>query len=75
MRDYYITPDPAHRRVEPWARVSAVNALDALDKYAISAGFGAYEDLDKPLRDWLGVDQYGIFGVFCNATIWAIPVK
>jgi hypothetical protein len=49
QRDYLITPDPAHK-VEPWARVRAVNALDALNKY-------------------------GLWGVFTNATIWAIPIS
>jgi hypothetical protein len=71
MREYWITPDPAHN-VEPWAKVTAINALAALDEYAISEGYSAYEDLG-PLRDWMGIDQYGLWGVFTNATIWAIP--
>jgi hypothetical protein len=73
QREYLITPDPAHKEVAPWARVKAVNALDALNKYAIDEGYSNYEDLGDPLRDWMGIDQYGLWGVFTNATIWAIP--
>jgi len=72
-RDYWITVDPAHKPIEPQAKVRAINALHALDLYAVGQGFGAYEDLDPPLSDWLGVDQYGIWGTFTNCTIWAIP--
>lgn len=73
MREYLITPDPAHK-VKPWAQVQAVNALDALNTFAKAEGFGDYEDLGDPLRDWMGIDQYGLYGVFCNSTIWAIPI-
>jgi len=74
QRDYLITPDPAHK-VEPWARVTAVNSLDALNRYAVAEGFSNYEDLGDQLRDWVGIDQYGLWGVFTNATIWAIPIS
>lgn len=71
-RDYLITPDPAHG-VQPWARVSAINALDALDQYALGEGYSNYEDIGGRLKDWIGVDQYGLWGIFTNATIWAVP--
>lgn len=73
MRKFWITMDPAHKPVIPIAELEAVNALDALDRYAIGEGFVAYGELDPPLSDWLGVDQYGIWGTFTNCTIWAIP--
>ena len=53
--------------------VEAVNALDALDQYAVSHGYGRYSDLDD-LHEFLGFDEYGLWAVYENVTLWAIPL-
>jgi len=58
----------------PLAIVRAVNALDALDRYAVSQGCVPYSEL-SPLHEWIGTDEYGVWGVFTNLTIWAIPIR
>ena len=54
--------------------IEAVNALDALDQYAVSQGYGRYSDLDD-LHEFLGFDEHGLWAVFENVTLWAIPLS
>jgi hypothetical protein len=70
LKEYDITTAPGGAGIE--GTVLAVNPLDALDRYAMQVGFSAYSDLG-PLYEWVGIDQHGMWGIFTNYTIWAIP--
>lgn len=69
---FAITENP-RRPEEASAVVGAVNALDALDQYAVLHGYGRYSDLPD-LHGYLGFDEHGLWAVYENVTLWAIPL-
>lgn len=75
---WVITSAPEQPYADNWGKVSAINALGALDAYAIQHGYGGYSSLiEDPayLEDvGIGTDQHGLYATYENTTIWAIPL-
>lgn len=70
---YVITTTPGNSNQED-VTIEAVNQLEALDKFAMSEGFGPYSTTLPLLGDGsMGVDEHGLWAIFTNTTIWALP--
>jgi len=71
---YVITTTPSNPARGQYERIKAINTLHALDQFAIKRGFVAYGELEN-WPEFMGIDQHGLWGVFGNETIWAIPIN
>jgi hypothetical protein len=77
-RQYLVTeyPEDPRKKVHVPGRTifEAVNPLDALDQYAVAKGYGRYSDMEPhDLAGMIGADEKGVWAVFENCTLWAIP--